>query len=153
MITPGTMVPCPWVLMNGQACSWVLMGKHKWSWAFMSVHKCLWALISTPEWSWVLMITLVLDSTIHKKNWLFKWPSCSILAIYCFCWEEISMLNSLRQFFWYEGFIFERIYSAQEYNFIWQEINVLRSWKDFCRPICYSGKNLFSLGRINAVRN
>ena len=30
-----------------------------------------------------------------------------------------------------------------------KEINVLRSWKDFCWLICYSGKTLFSLGKIH----
>ena len=34
----------------------------------------------------------------------------------------------------------EGIYFSQENNFCWQEINVLRSWKDFCWPLCYSGK-------------
>ena len=49
MITPGTIVPCPWVLMDGRACSCVLMAACEFSWALISAHKHSWADISSKE--------------------------------------------------------------------------------------------------------
>ena len=44
----------------------------------------------------------------------------------------------------------DELISIEKKLFYSSSINVLLSWNDFCRPVYYSGNNLFSLGRINS---